>query len=63
MLGARASKDFATRGPVSIRELVQVPKGTLVKPGKVLGGAPGKGEFRTVRRLPPSAIKKFVTLH
>lgn len=63
LLGARATKDYATANSVRRRELVQVPKGTLVTPGKVLGGAPGKGEFRTVRRLPPSAIKKIVKLH
>jgi hypothetical protein len=60
--GAHATKDYATVAPVRIRELVQVQKGTLVKPGKVMGGAPGKGEFRTVRRLPPSAIKRVVKL-
>jgi hypothetical protein len=62
LLAKRATKVYGTVHPVGRRELVQVKKGTLVKPGKVLGGAPGKGEFRTVRRLPPSAIKKVVKL-
>jgi hypothetical protein len=44
------------------RLTVRVPKGQPVILNRIPGGAPGRGELVSPRRLPPSAVKRLVKL-
>jgi hypothetical protein len=43
----------------NVRETIRLPRGTLVRPNKVLGGQPGFGELTSPRRIPPGAIVRL----
>ena len=60
---ARAKERYGLPVMPSARVKVTMPKGSLVKRGKVIGGKPGYGEIKTYhRQLPPSAVKNIVSM-
>jgi hypothetical protein len=54
--GLEAQKRYGLGYRPARRLTVIVPRGTPVKPNKVIGGAPGYGELRVERPLPPESI-------
>ena len=54
--GVAAQKRYGLPSRPDERLTVAIPKGTPVKPNKVIGGAPGYGELRIERPLPPESI-------
>lgn len=60
--GARAQHRYGLSQPPAVRETLRLPKGQLVRPNKVLGGAPGVGELTSPRRIPPQAITRVVPI-
>lgn len=61
--GGQAQRRYGLPQPPAVRETLRLPKGQLVRPNKVLGGAPGVGELTSPRRMPPAAITRVVPLH
>jgi len=58
----RAKQQYGLNRRPEVRETVHVPQGQPAKLNKALGGAPGKGELTSSRRIPPKSIKKVVPL-
>ncbi len=48
--------------PPQVRETIRLGKGTPVRPARVLGGEPGRGELTSPRRIPPEAIRRITPL-
>lgn len=44
------------------RETIVIPKGTLLRTNKALGGRPGAGELTSPKTIPPSAIVRVERL-
>jgi len=57
-----AQKRFGLPTRPTARERVLLPKGTVVRLNKAVGGKPGYGEVRVAKRVKPGNIQKVVTL-
>lgn len=57
-----AAKKFGLSRTPSVRELIELPRGTAIRLNKALRGWRGVGELTSPRPVPPSAIKKVIPL-
>jgi len=57
-----AQKRYGLPASPEARETIVLPEGYPVRHNKALGGEPGRGELTSSRRVPPEAIRGYVTL-
>lgn len=60
--GASAQARYGLPQQPQVRMTVALPKGTMVRRNRALGGAPGVGEITPARRVDRRAVKKVVPL-
>ncbi len=59
---ATAKANYGLKRQPTVRETIVLSKGQPVRKDKVLGGARGKGEITSTKRVPPSAVKSYTPL-